>query len=635
MDELVEIAEMFAPDLVYIVGGSVRNRLLGLLESGVDICGAEKDFDSVRGKNDIELFGKEKDLENSEYKKSGIEPFEKEKDFRSLRGETDVDICGAMTPEEVVALGEKFDGLRVAPINPRIGTLKLIFKGREFEYTTFRRDNYDISGAHKPSGVVFTKDVEEDAKRRDFTVNAIYYEIASGKIIDPLNGVRDLKNRLLRACNKPRVTLSEDGLRLMRLVRFAAEYGFRIEEETLRAAKDCAALILKISGERVRDELLKILASDRFSVFGNGGINGEENESDKVFVFGNGGISGEKNEFDKVSVFGNGGISGEKSGFDKVSVFGNGGISEEENELDKVSVFENDGINGEENESDKVSVFKNGGINGEKNKFDKVSVFENDGINGEENESDRFYIGNDGADGEKIGPEYGLKLLSDLEILKYVIPELADCVGFASPNKYCKYDVFTHTVKTVAYAPKALRLAALFHDAGKPLCFFENGNTRSHAKYGAEIAEKRMGRNGMKFKTADINRVVKLVGLHMFDIDGKTEESNVRLFIQEHSEFIDDLVELKKADRKAKTGGECLSALRIERIFKEMKEQGTPFFISDLKINGDDLKEMGAKDREIGVILKKILRECANDREAAEKDKQFERAAALIKGGID
>jgi tRNA nucleotidyltransferase (CCA-adding enzyme) len=490
MDELIKIGEMFAPNSVYVVGGSVRNELLKLL--GNDMGETKRDGDIRQGyMSERGLCGATTISGRLNFKPNG----------------TDIDLCGAMTPEDVMGIGERF-GVRVAPINPRIGTLKLSLNGCEFEYTTFRRDNYDISGEHRPTSVVFTRDIEEDAKRRDFTVNAIYYDIGSGRIIDSLNGISDLKNRVLRACNEPRVTLSEDGLRLMRLVRFAAEYGFRIEEETFFAAKNYAALISKISGERIREELLKILASDRFL---------DENND------------------------------GEKEG---------------------------------------------------------------------------------------IGPEYGLRLLADLGILKYIIPELDDCVGFALPRKYRKYDLFTHIVKTVAYAPKNLRLAALFHDTGKPLCFALNGNTRAHARYGAEIAKKRMGRNGMKFKTADVKCVAELVGLHMFDADGKTEESKVRLFVQENSEIMDDLIELKKADHRAKgLGGECAAALRAEKIFGAMKKEGAPFFVSDLKINGDDLKELGAESREIGGILENILKACANDKGMLEKDRQLETAAAMIKSG--
>lgn len=174
----------------------------------------------------------------------------------------DLDLCGPAHPGEIAYAGKKHLGVTIAPINPRIGTLKIIYGGRTYEYTTFRRDNYEPASGHTPCDAVFTKSLEEDALRRDFTVNAIYCDISTDGLIDPLNGAADLERRILRTCDCPGKTLSEDGLRLMRLARFAAEYGFGIDDATKKAATENASLIMRISGERIRDELLKILNSE-------------------------------------------------------------------------------------------------------------------------------------------------------------------------------------------------------------------------------------------------------------------------------------------------------------------------------------------------------------------------------------
>ncbi|MDR1940397.1 MAG: hypothetical protein LBQ40_06370, partial [Clostridiales bacterium] len=205
-DALKKIARAFYPHKLYAVGGCVRNALLGIKAA-------------------------------------------------------DTDLCGDATPEEVFLICGG-GAIKAAAVNPRIGTLKLKCGGESFEYTSFRRDNYDISGGHSPSAVVFTKSIEEDALRRDFKVNAVYYDVAADKLSDPIGGVADIKKMILTTCDKPEITLSQDGLRLMRLARLAAEYGFDIEEKTFLAAREHGRLIKNISGERIRDELIKILRSD-------------------------------------------------------------------------------------------------------------------------------------------------------------------------------------------------------------------------------------------------------------------------------------------------------------------------------------------------------------------------------------
>lgn len=181
--------------------------------------------------------------------------------------DTDMDICGALTPDEIVC---ELSGIaEIKAVNPRIGTVLIKYKDGEFEYTTFRQDSYPVGGQHQPSEVVFVKDLSADVKRRDFTVNAVYAEVTTGEVIDLVSGLDDMKNKLIRTVRKPLETFSEDGLRLLRLVRFACELGFEIEAETERGAKESADQLLDISGERKREELNKIINSDlKYSVSG-------------------------------------------------------------------------------------------------------------------------------------------------------------------------------------------------------------------------------------------------------------------------------------------------------------------------------------------------------------------------------
>lgn len=173
--------------------------------------------------------------------------------------QTDYDICGPLTVEELTKLLEGY--AKVIPVNPRIGTVLICYKGDKYEYTTFRRDSYPIGGAHTPEAVEFVRSVEEDALRRDFRVNALYVNALTEELIDPLGGLDDIEERVLVTANG-RKTFDEDGLRLLRLVRFACELGFTVSDEAMTYSRELAFLLRDISVERKTIELKKILLSD-------------------------------------------------------------------------------------------------------------------------------------------------------------------------------------------------------------------------------------------------------------------------------------------------------------------------------------------------------------------------------------
>lgn len=132
-------------------------------------------------------------------------------------------------------------------------------EGNPYEITTYRTES-GYSDARRPDKVAWGKSLEEDLKRRDFTINAMALG-ATGEIIDPHDGAGDLKKKLIRAVGDPHERFSEDALRLMRAVRIASELGFKIEEKTFEAIKANASLINRIAKERVKDELFKLLSS--------------------------------------------------------------------------------------------------------------------------------------------------------------------------------------------------------------------------------------------------------------------------------------------------------------------------------------------------------------------------------------
>ena len=131
----------------------------------------------------------------------------------------------------------------------------------EAEYAAFRSDKY-IRGEHTPAETFFTEDISLDARRRDFACNAIYYDISADSFVDPLGGIDDVNAKRLRTADAPDKVFGEDGLRLLRLARFAGTTGFTPTAETIASAKKNAALIADIAPERVFAELKLILSAD-------------------------------------------------------------------------------------------------------------------------------------------------------------------------------------------------------------------------------------------------------------------------------------------------------------------------------------------------------------------------------------
>ncbi len=174
--------------------------------------------------------------------------------------ETDTDIC-APAPAEDFAARARGCGFLVTAVYKNTGTAKIERDGESYEFTCFRSDKY-VRGEHVPSNVCFTKDISLDARRRDFKCNAVYYDIRSREFADPLGGAEDIKGRRITTVADPSKVFGEDGLRLMRLARIAAQTGFEPSAECLAAAAAHRKLIGDVSAERVYAELNLILHAD-------------------------------------------------------------------------------------------------------------------------------------------------------------------------------------------------------------------------------------------------------------------------------------------------------------------------------------------------------------------------------------
>lgn len=172
----------------------------------------------------------------------------------------DIDICAPVSADEFLAIAS-ICGAEIDAVYRNTGTVKLGFGDEKYEFTCFRSDEY-VRGVHTPVKTFFTEDMTLDARRRDFKCNAVYYDIAKGELCDPLGGIEDIENRRMTTVADADKVFGEDGLRLMRLARQAAQLQFTPSEECLAGAKNNCKLISDISVERIYAELDAILHAD-------------------------------------------------------------------------------------------------------------------------------------------------------------------------------------------------------------------------------------------------------------------------------------------------------------------------------------------------------------------------------------
>ena len=172
----------------------------------------------------------------------------------------DWDICSPMTAEQFSNIAQEC-GYKIQSVYRNTGTVKLKVGETDCEYSCFRSDKY-VRGTHVPVEIFFTEDIALDARRRDFTANALYYHIQEDVFVDPLHDISCIQEKRLTTVDNASKVFGEDGLRLMRLARQAAQLGFSPDEACLRGATENAALILDISPERIFTELVAILTAE-------------------------------------------------------------------------------------------------------------------------------------------------------------------------------------------------------------------------------------------------------------------------------------------------------------------------------------------------------------------------------------
>jgi putative nucleotidyltransferase with HDIG domain len=182
-----------------------------------------------------------------------------------LRGKKahDFDLATNALPEEVTDIfRETKPRSSVIPTGIKHGTVTVLYRGQSIEITTYRTEENYTDG-RRPDQVHYTANIEDDLSRRDFTMNAIALRLPTGTKVDPYDGEADIRGGIIRCVGDPAARFSEDGLRPIRAVRFAAQLSYKVEPKTLAAISGALEISAKVSAERIRDELLKIAASDK------------------------------------------------------------------------------------------------------------------------------------------------------------------------------------------------------------------------------------------------------------------------------------------------------------------------------------------------------------------------------------
>jgi len=376
------------------------------------------------------------------------------RDFLLGNGPKDWDVTTNAKPEEIQkVLPNSFYENKFLTVTVRTKSSKV----PEVEITTYRSEAKYTDKRH-PDEVKYAKTLEEDLSRRDFTINSLAMD-AKKKIIDPFDGQKDLKDKIIRAVGNPEERFNEDALRMLRAVRFATTLGFKIEEKTASAIKKNSIWLEAISQERIRDEFLKIIMSEK--------------------------------------------------------------------------------------------------------------------------------------------PAEGIELLREVNLLKYVLPELLDNYG-VSQAKHHKFDCYEHAIKSLEYVAKKgfsvhIRIAALLHDIAKPKVKIgqgENATFYNHEIVGAKITFQILNR--LKFSKKDIIKITKLVRYHLFYYNvGEVTESSVRRLVRNvGQDNIYDLLLVRQADRigSGVPKAEPYKLRHLKYLIERVAQD--PISVKMLKINGKDIMDL-------------------------------------------
>lgn len=176
--------------------------------------------------------------------------------------QTDVDLASEITPDELKKL-LKYSDYKVIDKSKKLGTVLIKIGDEEYEHTTFRKEEYDGTGKHQPMQASFVEDIREDAKRRDFSCNCVYYNLTHRRFVDIYSGTYDIAKKIIKCVETPSFVFENDGLRILRMIRQSAELNFKIDKLTYNTARSMTYRLKDISGQRKLNELKLILYADQ------------------------------------------------------------------------------------------------------------------------------------------------------------------------------------------------------------------------------------------------------------------------------------------------------------------------------------------------------------------------------------
>lgn len=364
------------------------------------------------------------------------------------------------------------------------GTITILIDNIGYEVTTYRIDG-EYEDNRRPKAVIFTSDIQKDLCRRDFTINAMAYNPYKG-LMDFNNGLQDLKAKTINTVGDADLRFNEDGLRMLRAVRFSSVLKFQIDSIVKDSIRKNSFLLKNISKERIRDEFNKILLSQE--------------------------------------------------------------------------------------------------------------------------------------------PSFGIKLLHEVGLLKYIVPEIISQINLDQKNKYHNLTLFEHTLKVLDLVPPKLdlRLAGLLHDIGKVSCFTiddkGNGHFYNHENIGEKISEKIL--KGLRYDNNTINKISSLIKNH--NIHNYKSEYKIKKFINKiGKDNLDDLFTLVIADRCScdETYSNLNDIYTLENKCNEIISKNLPLSLKNLSITGEDLLKLGiGRGKVIGEILNYLLEEVLKNPSLNNKD---------------
>ncbi len=235
--------------------------------------------------------------------------------------------------------------------------------------------------------------------------------------------------------------------------------------------------------------------------------------------------------------------------------------------------------------------------------------------------------------GNAEGQYFGLKILDEIGVLEYILPELTLGRRMSQREQFHYYDVLEHSLRAVRYADERIRLAALLHDVGKPYRYRADGNFYGHEADSARIAGEILQRLKVPKKT--VREVVRLCSLHMYDTRCDARESKIRKFIIRNRDIYEKLIMLKQADYSACRDdlNEAPCVAKWREIYTKMKEEGVPFTLRQLNVNGAELIAAGIKPAQAGAVLSSLMEDCALDGTLNKKKKLLKRAVKVYSKG--